>query len=268
VVESGDPAWVGKEVVINPSLGWGESERFQDPKGFRILGLPDDGTFAEQVVVPVENLVEKPGHLSHREAAALPLAGLTAYRALVARAELRPGERVLVTGAGGGTAVFALQFAVALGGLVFVTSGSDEKIEAAKKLGALGGVNYKSETWDADLKGLAGGFDVIVDSAGGPGLLKAIDLANPGARVVFFGATTGDPPSLPMRKVFWKQISLLGTTMGSPVDFRAMVDLVNRVKLRPVVSEVFPLERTNDALDHMAAHAQMGKIVIDVVPVP
>jgi zinc-binding alcohol dehydrogenase/oxidoreductase len=264
VGEGADQNWVGQEVIANPALGWGESEQFKADKTFRILGLPDDGTFAEQLRIPAGNLARKPDHLSFQEAACLPLAGLTAFRALASRAHLQKGERVLITGAGGGTAVFAIQFAVAMGARVFVTSGSQEKIESAKKLGAEGGTVYKEDDWDAQLARAAGGFDVIVDSAGGPGFSKLIDLANPGGRIVFFGATAGSPPELPSRKVFWKQLSLLGTTMGSPLDFAGMMRLVESHQIKPSIDSQFELAETNDALDRMEQHAQMGKIVINV----
>ena len=128
-VESGD--WVGKEVIINPALYWGDRPTHQDQQTFQILGLPEDGTFAEYVKVPATSLVEKPAHLSFEEAAAIPLAGVTAYRALFTRAQLHAREKVLITGIGGGVALFALRFAVAAGARVYVTSGDDEKIAKA-----------------------------------------------------------------------------------------------------------------------------------------
>src|ERR1700694_2681585 len=135
-----DRSWVGREVIINPSLDWGPDPRAQG-KDFRILGLPDNGTFAEQVSIPVANLAPKPAHLSWEQAAALPLTGLTAWRALFPRAQLKPGERVLVTGTGGGAALIALQFAAAAGATVWVTSSSPEKLARAETLGAAGGVH-------------------------------------------------------------------------------------------------------------------------------
>ena len=267
VVESAgagvDDTWVGREVVINPSFGWGGRETAQGEE-FEILGLPRDGTLAEAITVPVTQLSAKPAHLSWTEAAALPLAGLTAYRALFGRAQLRPGEKVLVSGIGGGVALFALQFAVAHGAEVFVTSGSDEKIAQAMTLGAVGGFNYTHPGWaKTAAHGQAGRlFDVIVESAGGEGFESLLDLAAPGGRVVFFGATRGNPPGLPMRKVFWRQLSLFGTTMGSPTDWEAMTDFVGRHRLTPVVSEVFPFERYADAFALMERGGQFGKIVV------
>ena len=256
-----DAAWIGREVIVNPSLDWGDDHGAQGPK-FRILGLPDNGTFAEQLLIPVANLAPKPAHLSWEEAAALPLAGLTAWRALFTRARLKTGERVLVTGVGGGAAQFALQFALAAGAQAWVTSGSPEKIERAKALGAAGGVNYREAGWAQALEKQAGRFAVIVDSAGGEGFARLVDLTSPGGRLVFFGATTGNPPGLDLRKCFFRQINLLGTTMGSPADFAGMTRLVENKKIVPVVDRVFPLEAADAALRHMEAGAQFGKIVL------
>lgn len=267
VVESvgadSDRHWIGKEVVIDPSLGWGKGRAVQNGDTFRILGMPDHGTFAEKIKIPVENLYDKPPHMSFEEAAAIPLAALTAYRAVVTRSCLVSTDRVLVTGAGGGTATFAVQIAAAFGARVFVTSGSEAKIEAAKELGAEGGANYREEGWEKKLQELAGGgFDVIIDSAGGENFDKLLEIANPGGRIAFFGATAGNPPGLNMRRVFWKQLSLLGTTMGSPEDFEGMVRLYGDHRLRPTVDKVFPLEQANDALDRMERGEQIGKIVL------
>ncbi len=259
-VVRGPGEWVGKDVIVNPSLDWGESETAKGD-AFRILGLPDDGTFAEEVLVPAANLVEKPAFLSDAQAAALPLAGLTAYRALFSRAGLRAGERVLVTGAGGGAASLGLRFAVAAGARVFATTSGAAKLARAKAMGAERAVDYREEGW---AEALGESFDVILDSAGGEGFLNLIDLAVPGGRIVFFGATAGDPPEFPMRKVFWKQVSILGTTMGSPRDFRGLVEFVEAHRIVPDVDESFPLERVDEALDRMASGAQSGKIVLTI----
>jgi len=253
--------WIGKEVVINPSIAWGADEAFQQ-KSFSILGLPQDGTFAEYVRVPAANLYEKPQYLSFEEAAALPLGGLTAYRALFSRAGLSVGQNVLVVGAGGGVATFALQWAVHAGAKVYVTSGRADKIEQAVALGAEGGVRYTDDNWAQQLQEKAGGFDVIVDSALGDSFAHHLDLANPGGRIVFFGGTAGDLPTLNARKIFWKQLSLLGTTMGSPADFTHMLAFANQHRIKPVVDSVHPLAEAETALRKMDASAQFGKIVL------
>ncbi|MSU68723.1 MAG: alcohol dehydrogenase [Opitutia bacterium] len=258
-----DAAWIGREVVINPSFDWGADEQTQGPN-FTILGLPRAGTLAEKISVPVAQLSAKPAHLSWEEAAALPLAGLTAYRALFARARLRAGERVLVTGIGSGVAWFALQFAVVCGADVWVTSSSAEKIAKAIALGAKGGFHYTRAGWAVEATRIAGMFDVIVDSAGGAGFGDLIDLAAPGGRIVFFGGTRGNGPALPLRKIFWRQLSLLGTTMGSLANWSAMLEFVALHRVRPVVSEVFPLARAADAFALMERGGQCGKIVVRI----
>ncbi|MBI5424476.1 MAG: zinc-binding dehydrogenase [Opitutae bacterium] len=259
-----DADWVGREVIINPALDWGADPRAQGP-AFRILGMPDAGTFAEQIAIPVANLVAKPAHLTWEQAAALPLAGLTAWRAMFTRAQLKAGERVLVTGIGGGAALFALQFARAAGAEVWVTSSSPEKIARAQSLGAQGGVNYRDADWSEQLLRAAGGaFDVIVDSAGGEGFTKLVDCTKPGGRIAFFGATAGNPKLFEMRKCFFRQINVLGTTMGSPVDFAGMATLVAAAKIVPTVDRVFAFGDAEQALRHMEAAAQFGKIVLKV----
>jgi NADPH:quinone reductase-like Zn-dependent oxidoreductase len=261
--EGADTAWKNREVLINPSFGWGEREEAQGAQ-FSILGLPRDGTLAEKIAVPASQLAPKPPHLSWEEAAALPLAGLTAYRAVHSRAKVKAGERVLISGVGGGVALFALQFAVAAKAEVWVTSSSADKIARALKLGAKGGFDYRDPNWTANAAKSPGLFDVIIDSAGGEGFEQLLDAAAPGGRVVIFGASRGNPPVLPMRKIFWRQISLLGTTMGSPADWQAMTALVAKAKLRPVVSDVFPMAKAADAFALMERGEQFGKIVMKI----
>lgn len=259
---TGDASWVGRRVVINPSFGWGPR---QDTQGadFSILGLPRQGTLAELVAVPVGQLALAPEHLSDVAAAALPLAGLTAWRAVMSRARLQPGERILIGGIGGGTALFGLQFAVAAGAEVWVTSSHPAKIARAVALGARGGFDYTKPGWaEVAQAGVGGLFDVIIDSAGGNGFESLVDVAAPGGRIVFFGATRGNPNVLPMRKIFWRQLSLLGSTMGSPADWLEMLAAVNRHRIQPVVSEAFPFAEAARAFGQMERGEQFGKIVL------
>ncbi len=253
----------GREVVIHPSLYWGDNPRVPD-KEYRILGLPDDGTFAQFAKVPAENVFPKPSHLSHEEAAALPLAALTAYRALVSRGGVQEGETVVVPGVGGGVATFLVQIASALGANVFVTSGSDEKIEAAKELGAEGGVNYNSEDWSKELKSMAGGVDLSIDSVGGDAFTALVTLAKPGGRIVVFGATAGPAPKVMTIMAALKHLDILGTAMGTAEEFGAMLDLYAEHGLKPKINETFALENASDALKHMEEGAGMGKIVLDI----
>ena len=256
--------WRGKEVIINPAFNWGESLLYQSPKNFSILGLPEDGTFAEYVRVPISSLVEKPAHLSFEEAAALPLAGVTAYRAVFTRAQLQPGEKVLITGIGGGVALFALQYAVSAGAKAYVSSGTDEKIEKAMAMGATGGVNYKNPDWGRSLQELAGAFDVIIDGAAGDGMDELLNLASPGGRLAFYGATRGNPSSLTARRIFWKQLTILGSTMGSPEDFRSMIAFAGKHTLRPIVDKVFSFAEGEAAFRWMDNAHQFGKIVVRI----
>ncbi|AHJ98639.1 Zn-dependent alcohol dehydrogenase [Hymenobacter swuensis DY53] len=259
-----DASLLEQAVIINPGSNWGPNPAAQG-REFQILGLPQDGTFAEYVCVPAEYVRAKPAHLSFEEAASLPLGGVTAYRATFTRANLQPGERVLISGVGGGVALLALQMAVAVGAEVWVTSGSEEKIARAVALGAKGGISYKTEKWPASLlKQAGGGFDVLVDSAAGPGFNDLVDAANPGGRIVFYGATQGDIPDVAARKIFWKQLSVLGSTMGTPQDFAAMVSLVEQYALQPVIDEVFPLAEGEKALKKMAEGLQFGKLVLKI----
>lgn len=256
-----DASWLEREVIINPGFDWGHDPRAQEPR-FTILGLPKDGTFAEYIHVPVAQIAPKPTHLSWEEAAALPLAGVTAYRALFTRGQLKAHERVLITGIGAGTALMALQFAAAAGAVPCVTSSSPRKLELAHQLGARAGTLYIEPGWANDFGKHHGPFDLVIDSAAGTGFGDLIDLCATGGRIVFFGATRGNPPELPTRKVFWRQISLLGTTMGSPADFSAMVEFVKAHAIKPVISEVFPLAQVATAFDRLEKGEQTGKLVL------
>ena len=254
----------GREVVINPGLNWGESELCQSA-AFRILGMPDQGTFAEAIVAPSSNVYPKPEHLTWEQAAALPLAGVTAYRALFTKCEARPEEKLLITGIGGGVALMAFVFARAIGMEVHVTSGDEQKLARAIKLGAAGTANYRKDGWRKELKKHAGGFDCIIDSAGGPGFGELAKLTRPGARICTYGGTQGKIEISP-QMIFWRQIRILGSTMGSPSEFQAMLDFVQKHQIVPIVDKVYPFEEGNIALERMAASKQMGKIVLTHQP--
>ena len=258
---SGD--YDGKRVLIDPLIGWGGDERIWRDDA-TILGMPRDGTFAQCVAVPRENVHDIPAHLSYEEAAALPLAGVTAYRALFTRGELRRGETLLVTGIGGGVQTFVLLFALAAGARVFVTSGSDEKLQRAQELGAAGGANYRSdEQWYKSLREMAGPIDIVVDSAGGETFARALSIVRPGGRVVTYGGTTGDA-KIKMFPVFWNQIDIRGSSMGSPRDFAQMLDFVANHRITPVVDRVFALSETVQAAQRLDDAGQFGKIVLSI----
>lgn len=253
---------VGQEVILDPSLNWGDNPNVQG-RDYQILGLPHPGTFAEYLCVDATQIHPRPPHMSWTEAAALPLAALTAWRALSTRGQLQAGQKVLITGIGGGVALTALQLAKAMGAEVYVTSGHDLKIEKAKAMGATAGSNYKAEDWDKELKVQAGSFDLIIDSAGGEGFSKLVKLAKAGGKIVFYGGTRGKFTINP-QIVFWKQLSLLGTTMGSNEEFAQMLSFVNQHKIIPVVDEVFPLSQAEQAIQKLKDSSQFGKVVLEI----
>lgn len=254
-----------QEVIINPSLDWGENPRAQS-KAYHILGLPTDGTFAEYVKVPKSNLFVKPQHLSFEQAAALPLAGLTAYRALFTQGQAQSTDKVLISGVGGGVALFAMQFAIAAGCEVWVTSSSEEKIAKAISMGAKGGINYSQEGWAKQLVSQAGPFDVIIDSAVSEGFADLVHTcAAPGGRVVFYGATAlGNIQGIKPAIVFWKQISIIGSTMGNSSEFASMLELVSQKNIIPIVDAVFALRDGNAAMKKMDEGKQFGKLVLTI----
>lgn len=263
VGDDADPLHIGSEVVINPSLDWGSNPIVQG-NSFRILGFPDHGTFAEYSVISEKYIFKKPEHLSFEESSAVPLAGLTAYRALFSKARLQNNEKILITGIGGGAALWVLQFAVAYQGMVYVTSGSDEKISRAKELGARGGFNYKDPEWAVKAQKETGGFDIIIDSAGGNQFSKLIELALPGGRIVNFGRTAGNITEISTRLLYWKQISIHGTTMGTENEFSAMLDFLKSESIKPVMDKTFPLSQINEAFIRMETGYHFGKIILEI----
>ncbi|PYH91203.1 NAD(P)-binding protein [Aspergillus ellipticus CBS 707.79] len=282
VVGAGDAAqkhWIGKRVVLNPGAGWKDSpDGPEDPKGYRILGgtkVYNNGTMQEYVAIEEAEVEEAPAHLSDAEAAALPLTGLTAWRALVVKAGERntgTGAAVLLTGIGGGVALMALRFAVARGADVFVTSSSGEKIRRAVELGAKGGVSYREEGWEKKLLGLLpegkSAFDAIVDGAGGDMVDKAVKLLKAGGVLSVYGMTVAPQMPFSMRAVL-KNIDVKGSTMGSRKEFTEMLEFVKTHKIHPVVSRVLQAELDDlPAIDglfqDMKDGTQFGKLVLEL----
>jgi NADPH:quinone reductase-like Zn-dependent oxidoreductase len=258
-----DEAWVGREVMINPGLYWGEREEAHGP-AFQILGNPTPGTYAEAVAVPVENLVPRPAHLDWVQAAALPLAGLTAWRALFTQGALRPGQTVLLPGIGSGVAGLALLFAKAAGARVLVTSSDDAKLAKAREQGADGAVNYGDAHWEDAVRDLAGpeGIDLVLDHSGEKTLPADVRLVRAGGHVVFLGVTTGVELRLNIRDLFFHQVHLVGTYMGSPREFGAMARFVRHCRISAEVQHVFPLAQAAQAHELMESGRQYGKIVL------
>lgn len=258
-----DSSWEGREVIIYPGYEWGDCEKVQS-NGFHVLGMPSDGTFASEVAVLASQIHARPSHLNWNEAAALPLAALTAYRALFIQGDLRSAETVLISGVGGGVATFALQFAVKAGAKVWVTSSSPRKIQQAVELGAQGGFDYTAESWTKEFVKLAGTPELIIDSGAGRGYRNLVNIASPGGRIVNYGGTAGPPEKLDIFKLFWKQLRLIGSTMGSPRDFADMLDFVGKHNIKPVIDAVFPLTEGNRAVEQMKSSPQFGKYVLEI----
>ncbi|OEK01283.1 alcohol dehydrogenase [Roseivirga sp. 4D4] len=253
---------VGKEVIINPNVNWGSDPKAQ-ASDYSVLGMPTHGTFAEYIVVEVDRLQDKPEHLNWSEAAALPLAGLTAYRALFHHGAASAGKIVLISGVGGGVAQFAFQFALAAGCNVYVTSGSKEKMQKCISMGAKGAYSYREEAWFKKVQKETDGFDVVIDSAGGNQINDFIKIMKPAGRIVFYGATNGTPEKLDMFRMFWNQITLQGSTMGNDQEFEAMVAFVNEHQIKPVVDSERPFDQIISAFDEMKAGKQFGKLVLE-----
>ncbi|MGH3002392.1 MAG: zinc-binding dehydrogenase [Gaiellaceae bacterium] len=250
-------AGTDERVVINPSIMHGGKTH--------IVGETRDGTHAELIAVPREYVHPIPGDLSFEEAAAFPLVFETAYRMLVTRAGLLPGEWVLIWGVGGGVASAAMLIAKALGAQVVVTSSSETKLARARKLGADATVDHESEDVVAAVKEVTGGgAHVVVDDVGEATWRRSLDAARPEGRIVVCGATTGPNPPAALHRLWWKQLSVLGSTMGAPADFQGVYDLIAAGKVRPLVDRVYPLAEAVAAHERLEAGEQLGKIVLRI----
>jgi zinc-binding alcohol dehydrogenase/oxidoreductase len=256
----------GAEVSIDPTLGWGNDES-RPTEAFDILGAPTEGTFAERVVVPAANVAPRPSRLSWEESAALNLSGLTAWRAAITCAEAGPGRGLLVNGAGGGVASFAVQIAAAVGARVWVTSSSDEKIERALALGAVGGFRYDDPDWPDRARADTGGrgFDAAIDSYGADGAWEqCLRALRRGGTLVSYGDTGGAETTLTVAELYWEWRRVLGTSMGSPREFRAMLDHVRTAAWRPVIDRVYPLAEIDQAARRLGEPDRFGKVVLRV----
>ncbi|KAI6759987.1 hypothetical protein HG531_013560 [Fusarium graminearum] len=270
-----DQSLLGTNVLLTPMRGWTSDPAGPEvPSEWSITGstrLYPVGTAQEYVCVDQEEVVSAPKHLSAAEGAALPLVGLTAWRALTTKANVQQGQNVLVTGIGGGVALSALQFGKAMGANVFVTSGSQEKLEHARDLGVIGGAIYKAENWEADIRQQLPSsrpyIDAIIDGAGGDIVSKAVKLLKPGGVIVQYGMTVSPKMNWLMPAVLLNA-ELKGTTMGSRQEFRDMVNYVERMGIRPVISRTVlgldNLEAIDGLFEDMKAGRQTGKLVIEI----
>jgi NADPH:quinone reductase-like Zn-dependent oxidoreductase len=259
----------GDAVVVNPSLGCGRCEQCLSGREnlcrkFAILGEHVSGGQAQKLAVIARNVLPKPARLSFEEAAAVPLTFMTAWHALVVRARVRPGETVLVHAAGSGVGVAAVQIAKLLGARVIATAGSDAKLEKAKGLGADEVVNYERQDFLQEVRRLTDkkGVEVVFEHVGKKTWEKSILSAAIGGRITTVGATTGFDPLTDLRHVFFRQISILGSTMGTAGDLLEVLKFVGEGKLRPVVDRTLPLAEARQGQDLLSERAQFGKIVL------
>ena len=262
---------VGDRVVMNPGISCGRCEyclKGEDSEcvEYKILGEHLPGTYAEKVAIPARNALKIPTDMGFEAAAAAPLAFMTAWRMLVTRAKVRPGEDVLILGAGSGVSTAAIQVAKLAGCTVFVTSSSDEKLQKAKALGADVLVNYNVMPWSKAIWELTGrrGVDVIVDHVGAATFKDSVRTLRKGGRVVVSGATTGPILELDARYLFWRQLSVLGSTMANQREFEEVMKLVFMGRLTPIVDRVFPLDQARAAHEYLGRGEQFGKVVLAV----
>jgi NADPH:quinone reductase-like Zn-dependent oxidoreductase len=281
VVEVGqgaDQSLLRRLVILTPSMGWDSApEAPEDMNKFAILGASKAypyGMAQEYIVVPASEIELAPEHLGPVQAAALPLVGLTTWRALVTKSgNAQVGRNILLTGIGGGAALQALQFAVAMGCNVWVTSSDEAKIRKAVDHGAKGGVNYRDEAWDkkllAQLPQDRPFIDAIIDGAGGDIIKKGVRVVKAGGVIVQYGMTVAPKMDWLMQAVL-KHVELKGTTMGSRAEFKAMVQFVRDKKITPIVSRVVKgldnLDGINGLFEEMKAGKQFGKLVVEISP--
>lgn len=250
----------GDAVIINPALRWHTNSEAPPPE-FDILGMPDHGTFTEKIAISVEQLEKKPPYLSWEEAGSLALPAVTGYRALFTKGQLKKGDTLFIPGAGSGVATFLIQFAKNVGARVIVTSRSEEKRQHAQKIGADLAIPTDSD-WMKELEGET--IDLVIDSVGGATFNRSLDILKKGGRIVIFGATTEDNVDFNLRKFFYGQYKLFGSTMGSREELRAMLEHMESYNMRPVIDKAFPLDQAQEAFDHLASGNQFGKVVLSI----
>jgi zinc-binding alcohol dehydrogenase/oxidoreductase len=255
---AGVRADTGERVVINPGLEHGDR--------ILVIGEHMDGTHAELVAVPETNVYPLPEGISFEEAAAFPLVFETAYRMLVTKAGLKEGEWVLLWGIGGGVAIAALAIAKALGARALVTSSSDEKLERASELGADAAVNHADADVVEAVKEATGGqgVDVVLEHVGEATWQRSLQAVRAAGRIAVCGATSGPNPPAALHRIWWKQLTIYGSTMGTKKDFEGAYELVKSGRARPVVDTVLPLSEARAAHERLEAGEQFGKIVLSI----
>jgi NADPH:quinone reductase-like Zn-dependent oxidoreductase len=264
-------ARVGDRVVIAPATSCGVCERCLSGRDnlcrqYAILGEHTQGGYARHIVVPDANLLPYPGELPFAQVAAVPLVFLTAWQMVVDKAQTRPGQTVLVQAAGSGVSTAAIQIAKLHGARVIATTGSDAKAERARALGADHVIHYGNQDFVAEVKRLTGkrGADVVIEHVGGDVMARSVLATASGGRIVTCGATTGFEPKIDLRHVFFRQVEILGSTMGSRGSLFGILELVKEGKLRPVVDRVLPLWDAREGHRVLEAREAFGKVVLEV----
>ena len=275
VAEAGDGVseeWVGQEVVLQPGLSCRDrclrclQGRDNECKEYNILGYQVDGGYTERLRIPAGNLLPKPKNLSFEEAASVPLVFLTAWHMLVERAQLRPGESVLVLAAGSGVGIAAVQIAKLWGARVIATASTDAKLEKARALGADEVINYKEKDFAQEVRRLTDkqGVDVVIEHVGRDTFEKSLHSLARGGRLVTCGATAGPNVEIDLRYIFARHLSIMGSYMGGKPELAELLPFFDHGRLRPVVDRIFPLKEAADAHRHMESRAQFGKIVLRI----
>lgn len=260
VGENVDQVQLGDEVIINPALGWDENSD-APPEGFEILGVPDNGTIAEKIVIAQSQVEKKPEHLTWQEAGVLALASLTGFRAMFTKGQLQKGQTVFIPGASSGVATYMIQFAKAVGARVIVSSRSEEKRRQALDIGADIAIDTAAD-WQEELKGET--IDLVIESVGRATFNRSLNILKRGGKIVVFGATTEDTVEFNLREFFYGQYQLFGSTMGSREELQSLLKFMEEHKIHPIVGHTFSLDDIEEAVEFLKENKQFGKIAIEI----
>ena len=254
-----DNHMIGQSYVINPSVShWTENAKLE------ILGLPKNGTFAQYIAIDKKQLFLPPKHLNSYENAAIGLVGLTAYRIVFSQAQIKPQERVLITGIGGSVAQFCTHFCALSTENITVTSSDNDKTNKIKEIyNFIHTVNYRTDAWNDFLQSNVNSFDLIIDSSGHE-LDRLLYILKPRGQLITYGATASSESSITLRKVFAKEITIIGSTMGNSEEFAQMLALMERKNIRPIIDKVISITKLKEEIDRMYYGKQFGKTVLDL----
>lgn len=258
--ENVDQVQIGDGVIINPALGWDENSD-APPEGFEILGVPDNGTIAEKIVIAQSQVEKKPEHLTWQEAGVLALASLTGFRAMFTKGQLQKGQTVFIPGASSGVATYMIQFAKAVGARVIVSSRSEEKRRQALDIGADIAIDTAAD-WQEELKGET--IDLVIESVGRATFNRSLNILKRGGKIVVFGATTEDTVEFNLREFFYGQYQLFGSTMGSREELQSLLKFMEKHKIHPIVGHTFSLDDIEEAVEFLKENKQFGKIAIEI----